>query len=58
MHYYFPLYAQLQVYGVVAGMNVPESVAKYAMNNGLYVLKQSGEAVSMVNPIDFAAKKY
>ena len=43
--------------GAVAGAIVPENVAKFALENGMYVIVQSGEAVDIVTPPDgFQAK--
>ena len=49
-----PLYKHHRVMGAVAGMVVTETVAEYAMAQGLYVLCQNGEQVEVRNPAEFA----
>jgi hypothetical protein len=49
-----PLYKDHRVMGAVAGMVVAETVAGYAMAQGLYVLCQNGEQVEVRNPAGFS----
>ena len=42
-----PIYKDHQVMGAVAGMVVEEKVAKYALTQGLYVLRQNGEQIDL-----------
>jgi hypothetical protein len=44
--------------GGVAGVVVPEDVARYAYRQGLYVLAQSGDAVEIRNEGRFAAREW
>jgi len=45
--------------GAVAGAVVSDNVADFALENGLYVIVQSGEAVEIVTPPEgFVAKKW
>jgi len=46
-------YRDLQVMGAVAGMVVPEEVARYAYRQGLFVLAQSGDSVVILNDAKF-----
>ncbi len=49
----FPQYAGFRVMGAVAGMVVPEAAARFAYRQGLFVLVQSGEAMTIGNDDDF-----
>jgi hypothetical protein len=53
---FFPEYNQKQLYGAVAGIEIEEGADKYAYRQGLFVLAQAGEAVAILNDIDFQAK--
>ena len=48
-----PAYANKRVLGAVAGMVVPDNVAKFAEKNGLYVMAQSGDTVKILNDESF-----
>ena len=50
---FFPRYADCQVYGAVAGIVVDENVVRYAINQGLFVIMQSGETVRLANEPEF-----
>ncbi|MBF0286018.1 MAG: DUF3782 domain-containing protein [Magnetococcales bacterium] len=50
---FFPLYEDFQVFGAVAGIVIEENVDRYAMNEGLFVIVQSGESVALANPPEF-----
>lgn len=49
----FPNYADSQVYGAVAGMVIPEDVAKYAYRKGFFVMAQTGEVMGILNQKNF-----
>ena len=53
---FFPEYAQKQLYGAVAGIEIEEGADKYAYRQGLFVLAQAGEVVSILNDLDFQPK--
>ncbi len=53
---FFPEYNQKQLYGAVAGMGIEEGVDKYAYRQGLFVLAQSGESVTILNDAKFQPK--
>jgi hypothetical protein len=53
---FFPEYEQKQVYGAVAAMDIEEGADKYAYRQGLFVLTQSGESVSILNSDEFQPK--
>ena len=53
---FFPEYNQKQLYGAVAGMGIEEGVDKYAYRQGLFVLAQSGENVTILNDDKFQPK--
>jgi len=55
---FFPEYSQKQLYGAVAGIEVEEGSDRYAYRQGLFVLAQAGEAVSILNNSDFQPKSW
>jgi hypothetical protein len=55
---FFPEYNQKQLYGAVAGIEIEEGADKYAYRQGLFVLAQAGEAVSILNDGDFQPKNW
>jgi hypothetical protein len=55
---FFPEYAQKQLYGAVAGIEIEEGADKYAYRQGLFVLSQAGEAVSILNNPDFEPRNW
>ena len=54
----FPRYRAMQVIGAVAGMSVEQEADTYAMKQGLYVLAQSGENVTLLNQADFQPRRF
>lgn len=54
----FPEYADQKLIGAVAGMSVPADSYETAERNGLLVLTQSGENISVMNPRDFVIKEF
>ena len=55
---FFPEYSQKQLYGAVAGIEIEEGADKYAYRQGLFVLTQAGETVSILNNSDFQPKNW
>jgi hypothetical protein len=55
---FFPEYSQKQLYGAVAGIEIEEGADKYAYRQGLFVLAQSGESVTILNGADFQPKTW
>jgi hypothetical protein len=55
---FFPEYAHKQLYGAVAGIEIEEGADKYAYRQGLFVLAQAGEAVTILNNEDFQPKSW
>ncbi len=49
----FPHYSQYRAYGAVAGIEINEGIDRYAEKNGLFVIRPSGETVTIVNAPDF-----
>jgi hypothetical protein len=45
---FFPLYANYRIYGAVAGLDVPDDIARYAYRRGLFLLRISGEDVVQI----------
>ncbi|MGZ8217356.1 DUF3782 domain-containing protein [Methylomagnum sp.] len=52
----FPTYKNHRVMGAVAGMVVPDEVARYAYRQGCFVLAQSGDSVTIRNDAAFKPK--
>ncbi|MEO5353231.1 MAG: hypothetical protein H7835_08475 [Magnetococcus sp. XQGC-1] len=50
---FFPRYADCRVYGAVAGIVVESEADRFAMNQGLFVIEQSGETVRLANDMAF-----
>jgi hypothetical protein len=55
---FFPEYNQKQLYGAVAGIEIEEGADKYAYRQGLFVLAQAGETVTILNNSDFRPKNW
>ncbi len=55
---FFPEYAQKQLYGAVAGIEIEEGADRYAYRQGLFVLAQAGETVAILNNPDFQPKNW
>jgi hypothetical protein len=49
----FPHYANYQLYGAVAAIEIDGEVDVYAHNQGLFVIQQSGDTVEISNKADF-----
>ena len=49
----FPHYGDYQIYGAVAGIEVDEGVDRYAYQQGLFVIKQTGDMVVIANDTAF-----
>lgn len=47
-----------RVMGAVAGILIDSDVDKFAMNEGLFVIIQSGESVKLANSLDFVPKSW
>ncbi len=54
----FPEYGDKKIIGGVAAMSVPTDSYELAEKNGLLVLTQSGENISVMNPQDFIVKEF
>jgi len=54
----FPHYQNYQAYGAVAGIEINEGIDRYAMRKGLFVIKPSGEGVTIINQENFQPLAY
>ncbi len=52
----FPAYKNYQAYGAVAGIEINQGIDRYAYQQGLFVIRPSGETVEIVNDQKFQAK--
>jgi len=55
---FFPRFADIRLYGAVAGIDIPDHVRDFAINQGLFVLGQSGETVAIRNDRSFKARAW
>lgn len=54
----FPRYADAQIHGALAGIEIDEGVDRYAYRQGLFVIKQSGETVTIAKDPLFNPAKW
>lgn len=52
----FPEYHDLKAVGAVAGIIIPKNVARYAYQQGFFIIAQSGETVTLLNDQKFKPK--
>ena len=52
----FPEYHDLKAIGAVAGIIIPKNVARYAYQQGFFIIAQSGETVTLLNDQKFKPK--
>ncbi|MBF0157491.1 MAG: hypothetical protein HQL57_09940 [Magnetococcales bacterium] len=50
---FFREYADKRIMGAVAGIVIGESVERFAVNEGLFVMVQSGESMQFANDPEF-----
>lgn len=55
---FFPEYADRKLLGAVAGIVIEEHVSRYAYQQGLFVIAQSGDAVQIINDAKFRPKEW
>ncbi len=55
---FFPEYADMQLYGAVAGIGIESGADRYAYRQGLFVLAQSGDSVTLLNDSTFTPKTW
>lgn len=53
-----PKYQNYKLYGAIAGIKVDERADEYATQEGLFLIKPSGDSVEIVNDQNFAAKTW
>ncbi|MEB3251555.1 MAG: hypothetical protein VKO01_05390 [Cyanobacteriota bacterium] len=49
----FPHYGDYRIYGTVAAIEIDRGVDRYAYQRGLWVIKQTGDTVTLANDLDF-----
>lgn len=54
----FPHYADYDLYGAVAAIEVDGEVDRYAINQGLFLIQQSGESVKISNASTFVPRAW
>ncbi|MGH7495908.1 MAG: hypothetical protein ACREOO_26430 [bacterium] len=55
---FFERYRSLTLYGAVAGMSIDQGIDRYAYQQGLFVLAQSGENLNLLNDENFVPRAY
>ncbi len=55
---FFPQYHHKQLYGAIAGIDIENGADKYAYRQGLFVLAQSGDTVTILNSDSFQPKNW
>ena len=56
---FFPKYTNYRIYGAVAGLEIPQGVARYAYKRGLFVVSVSGtDVVQILNDNKFRPKDF
>lgn len=55
---FFPEYADRKILGAVAGIVIEHNVSRYAYQQGLFVIGQSGDAVRLLNDEKFRPKEW
>ena len=55
---FFPEYADMQLYGAVAGIGIESGADRYAYRRGLFVMAQSGEDMMILNDLSFQPKAW
>jgi len=55
---FFPEYAQMQIYGAVAGIGIESEAYRYAYRQGLFVLAQKGDSVAILNDAEFMPRAW
>ncbi|MBF0132113.1 MAG: hypothetical protein HQL75_05945 [Magnetococcales bacterium] len=53
---FFPVYADKRVIGAVAGIVIDEDADRFAINKGLFVIEQTGDALRMANDATFVPR--
>jgi hypothetical protein len=54
----FPEFAAYRIYGAVAGIEIDQGVDRRAYQKGLFVIKPSGDTVTIVNDENFQPKTW
>ncbi|NMF82646.1 DUF3782 domain-containing protein [Nodosilinea sp. P-1105] len=55
---FFPEYADMQLYGAVAGIGIESGADRYAYRQGLFVMAQSGDSVTLLNDDQFQPRAW
>ncbi|MEB3290259.1 MAG: DUF3782 domain-containing protein, partial [Leptolyngbya sp.] len=55
---FFPEYAEMKLYGAVAGIGIESGADRYAYRRGLFVMTQSGDSVTLLNDDQFQPRSW
>ena len=56
--HYLPEYRTYRVFGAMAYLRVEQASDQYAQNQGLFVIRATGDSAAIVNPADFQPRKF
>jgi len=54
----FPHYGDYRIYGAVAAIEIDGGVDRYAYQRGLWVIKQTGDTVTLANDAEFQPRSW
>jgi hypothetical protein len=54
----FPHYGDYRIYGAVAAIEIDRGVDRYAYQRGLWVIKQTGDTVTLANDLNFQPRSW
>jgi len=54
----FPHYGDYRIYGAVAAIEIDRGVDRYAYQRGLWVIKQTGDTVTLANDAEFQPRSW
>jgi hypothetical protein len=54
----FPHYGDYRIYGAVAAIEIDRGVDRYAYQRGLWVIKQTGDTVTLANDLSFQPRSW
>jgi len=56
--HYLPEYRTYRVFGAMAYLRVEQVSDQYAQNQGLFVIRATGDSAAIFNPADFQPRKF
>jgi len=56
--HYLPEFRTYRIFGAVAYLRAEQASDQYAQNQGLFVIRATGDSAAIVNPVDFQPRKF